>query len=108
MTRIAELQEKYPSYFPIFYHSKRSTPKNINDPKLDELIDAALAAKDQQERLRLQLEAAARAKEGYSSLAVVEVQWLLGVGAKVGEVGFVEFSVEGASALVYETIDHAK
>ncbi|MDO8672727.1 MAG: ABC transporter substrate-binding protein [Dehalococcoidia bacterium] len=89
------------------YHSTKSTPKNLKNPKLDGMLDSVLGIKDPVERGRLQLEAAVLAKNEYTTLSILGTHNILALGNKVGSVAPARYMVE-ISGLMYETITHRK
>ncbi|MBI2865097.1 MAG: ABC transporter substrate-binding protein [Chloroflexi bacterium] len=88
------------------YHSKKTTFKNINNPKLDALIDKVPLTADPGEKKRLAIEAVLMAKNEYTFIPVVDVDMLYALGPKVGEVTPIK-ALNGLAAS-YETITHAK
>ncbi|MDO8673010.1 MAG: ABC transporter substrate-binding protein [Dehalococcoidia bacterium] len=88
------------------YHSTKGSMKNINNPKLDELIDKVPATLDPTEKKKLALEAAVLAKSETTVIAGVDVDTLFALGSKVGTIS----PVKGTTGLAraYETITHAK
>ncbi|MDO8672691.1 MAG: hypothetical protein Q7O66_14870, partial [Dehalococcoidia bacterium] len=68
------------------YHSTQSTFKNINIPRLDQLIDEVSATADPAQRKQKMLESVVLAKTDYSTFAVLAPFVVLATGPKVGEV----------------------
>ncbi|MBI2865104.1 MAG: ABC transporter substrate-binding protein [Chloroflexi bacterium] len=90
----------------VLYHSKKSTFKNIDNPKLDELIDKVPMTSDAGEKKRLALEAAVMGKNEYNFIPGVDVDLLYAFGPKVGEVTPVK-GINGLAAS-FGTITHGK
>ncbi|MDO8673957.1 MAG: ABC transporter substrate-binding protein [Dehalococcoidia bacterium] len=88
------------------YHSKKGAPKNINNPRLDELIDKVPLTADPVEKKRLALEAAVLAKNEYTTLSVLDLRTVFAIDSKIGEL----IPIKGMAGLApaLETITHAK
>ncbi|MBI2863475.1 MAG: ABC transporter substrate-binding protein [Chloroflexi bacterium] len=88
------------------YHSKKGSVLNINNPKLDELIDKVPLTANPAEKKKLALEAAVMAKNEYNAIPVLEMKTLLALGSKVGEIT----PIKGMTGLgaAYDSVTHAK
>ncbi|MBI2863352.1 MAG: ABC transporter substrate-binding protein [Chloroflexi bacterium] len=89
------------------YHSKLGSPRNTTDPKLDGLLEKVPTVADPAERKRLAIEAVLLAKNGYSSLPLLEVDLLEGISSKIGEVTNYYMS-NSFDVRTLETITHGK
>ncbi|MDO8673128.1 MAG: ABC transporter substrate-binding protein [Dehalococcoidia bacterium] len=88
------------------YHSTKSVFKNVNNPKLDELIDKLPNTSDPAERKRLATEISIMGKNEYNVLTILDVDTLFALGPKVGGVTLVKNN--SGLAIVLDTITHAK
>ncbi|MDO8672530.1 MAG: ABC transporter substrate-binding protein, partial [Dehalococcoidia bacterium] len=68
------------------YHSKKGTPKNINNPQLDDLIDKIPQTLDPVEKKRIALEAARLAQQEYNTMRIVTIPTDVAVSSKIKEV----------------------
>ncbi|MDO8673190.1 MAG: ABC transporter substrate-binding protein [Dehalococcoidia bacterium] len=88
------------------YHFTKGAVKNANNPTLDQLIDKVPVTKDLAEKKKIALEATLLAKNEFTTPSFLEVQELLALGAKIGELT----PIDGLRYLgpVFNTITHAK
>ncbi|MDO8672739.1 MAG: ABC transporter substrate-binding protein [Dehalococcoidia bacterium] len=67
------------------FHSTKGVHLNLRNPRLDELIDKVPATKDLAEKKKLALEAAVLAKNGYSNIPVLDIQTVIAMSKKIGD-----------------------
>ncbi|MDO8669911.1 MAG: ABC transporter substrate-binding protein, partial [Dehalococcoidia bacterium] len=91
---------------PLIYDSAVSSFKNMNIPKLNELIRQVPMTRDPAEKKRLALEAAVMAKNDFSMIPILDLITPFAVGPKVGEFAPIK-NIAGLAASL-ETITHAK
>ncbi|MDO8670138.1 MAG: hypothetical protein Q7O66_01745, partial [Dehalococcoidia bacterium] len=68
------------------FHSTKSSPKNIRNPRIDELIDKVPLTKDPVEKKKLALEAAVLSMNEYSTLAFLDLQTVFALSQKMGQI----------------------
>ncbi|MDO8673732.1 MAG: ABC transporter substrate-binding protein [Dehalococcoidia bacterium] len=94
--------------FATWFHSKIGSSMNINNPALDQLIEKVPLTADPAQKKQIAIQAAVMAKNGYTSIPVVEAFSLMASGPKIGEAKRVETEQEGLMAITYENLTHAK
>ncbi|MDO8670980.1 MAG: ABC transporter substrate-binding protein [Dehalococcoidia bacterium] len=90
----------------IGYHSTKGGLMNTNDKTLDALIDKVPLTLDLAEKKKTALQAAVLAKNSYWDFGYLDMQTLLAVGPKVGELKPIKGMTGFAAA--FETITHGK
>ncbi|MBI2864307.1 MAG: ABC transporter substrate-binding protein [Chloroflexi bacterium] len=93
----------------MYYHSVKGSVRNTRNPALDANLDKVFTIADPAQRLKAAAEAVVMARDEYSNLPLLDVDLILGVSSKVGQITAATTQSQGTlAAIQFETITHAK